>query len=111
MQNSKQRARNLEAHGQPSLFSGNHKDPSSVEQRAMGRKAFGSVQHRVLLAITFGYYVLLTGNPNLGAVGVCRVYDSWLSNQLVPFARDCPSFSTERPLSRKAPQSWAHRAG
>lgn len=68
-----------EARGQPSLFSGNHKDPSRMDQRAIGRKAFGSVERTVFLTITFGYYALLTGNPSLGAVGICRVYDSWLA--------------------------------
>lgn len=68
-----------EARGQPSLFSGNHKDPSHMDQRAIGRKAFGSVEHTVFLTITFGYYVLLTGNPSLRAVGIRRVYNSWLA--------------------------------
>lgn len=68
-----------EARGQPSLFSRNHEDPSRMGQRAIGRKAFGSVEHTVFLTITFGCYVLLTGNPSLRAVGICRVYNSWLA--------------------------------
>ena len=44
-------------------------------QRAMEGKAFGAIKHRVRLTVTFGYHALLTGNPNLGAVSVYRVYD------------------------------------
>lgn len=49
------------------------KDTSSMDLRVTGRKAFGSIEHRALLTITFGYYILVTGNPTLGAIGIYKV--------------------------------------
>lgn len=100
----------MEAHEPPSLFSKRHQQygPKGHREESLWLNiAQSTLDHHVWTLYTSHRKSYSWGHWYIQ--GLRQLAGS--SDQLAPFAKDYISFSTERPSSWKAPQSWAHWVG